>query len=219
MRKIAEREAANETARSQYLYQQSVLIEEMAPRGGRAGDFQEKREVIFTTGGERVERAVGDPIDRLRRLRLTPEDFEDIRNIQPLLLTPETLPRYEVKFRGDELVDVKRDCWVMELKPRQIFPGFRMFEGLIWAEKTSLAVVKMEGRGVPPVYSKGGENLFPRFTTFREPVDGEHWFPVLTTADDVLPFKTGALRMKMTIRYQGYKRFGVESKMTFETMK
>jgi hypothetical protein len=219
VRKIAEREAANEEARNNYLYQQSLVVEEMDSKGSRAGEYRERREVIFSASGERIERAVGTPTDHLKRLRLTDEDFEDIRHIQTLLLTPDVLPRYEAKFRGDEMVEGKWDCWVVELKPRQIFPGFRMFEGILWAEKKTLSVVKLEGRAVPPVYLRESENLFPRFTTLRAPVDGDHWFPALTSADDVLPFRNGPLRMKMTIRYESYKRFGAESQLTFETQK
>ena len=58
----------------------------------------------------------------------------------------------------------------------------------------------------------GKENLFPAFTTLREKI-GEHWFPLSTHADDTLDFSTGPIRIKMTIRYRDYKRFGAESKL------
>jgi hypothetical protein len=60
------------------------------------------------------------------------------------------------------------------------------------------------------------ENLFPRFTTLREAIDGQHRFPVCTYADDTLPFRNGFQRVRMTIRYSGYKRFGAESAIKFE---
>jgi hypothetical protein len=212
MRKAAEREAANEAARSRYLYRQEVMLEEINPRGGF---YREIREVIFSPEGERTEKLVRPPEDRLQRLRMTKEDFDDMRNIQPMLLTPEMLPLYDIRARGDELLD-KHDCWVLQVKPKQILDGMRLFEGLLWVEKQSLAVVRIEGQAVPPIYRRGEENLFPRFVTLRESVDGEHWFPSLTAADDTLPFKSGPLRIKLTIRYTGYKRFGAESKITFE---
>ncbi|MGH9630675.1 MAG: hypothetical protein ACRD7E_20370, partial [Bryobacteraceae bacterium] len=59
------------------------------------------------------------------------------------------------------------------------------------------------------------ENLFPHFTTIREKI-GEYWFPMHTYADDTLPFHTGPLRIRMTIRYSNYQRFGAESKITIE---
>jgi len=49
----------------------------------------------------------------------------------------------------------------------------------------------------------------------RRPIDGKHWFPVYTHADDMLPFRTGAQRIRLMIRYSEYKRFGAESKIEF----
>jgi hypothetical protein len=217
VRKIAEREARNFDERSHYAYRQEVQLEDF-PARAPAGRYRETREVIFSPLGERPERATGTPQSHLSRLVLTPEDFEDIRNIQPLLLTPDLLPRYEIRFRGEETMD-GHDCWVLEMRPRQILAGMRLFEGMLWAEKEGLNIIRTEGQAVPPVYShvegKESENLFPRFMTTRSPFDG-YWFPTLTFADDTLPFRTGPLRVKMTIRYTDYKRFGAESTITFE---
>ncbi len=188
------------------------MLEEVSPRGGF---YREIREVIFSPGGERTEKLVRPPEDRLQRLRMTKEDFEDMRDIQPLLLTPERLPLYDVRARGDERLD-KHDCWVLQVKPKQILDGMRLFEGLLWVEKESFSVVRIEGQAVPPIYRRGEENLFPRFVTLRESVGGGHWFPSLTFADDTLPFKTGPLRIKLTIRYTGYKRFAADSKIIFK---
>jgi hypothetical protein len=212
MERVAENERENEAARLHYTYRQSVVIDEVEPRGGR---FRESREVVFMASGERVENPVGRGHNDLKRLVLTPEDFEDIRNIQPIMLTPEMLPRYRVRFKGEETID-GLDCWVVELSPRQVFAGFRMFDGMVWVEKSSLMAVRIHGQAVPPVRTSGSENLFPRFTTVRARIDGKHWFPVLTHADDILPFRSGALRMRLEIRYADYKRFGAESTIRFE---
>jgi len=215
IRKVAEREAASEAARVNYLYRQSILVEELEPGGKAQGSYREVREVIFSPTGERTEQMVGKPQANLKRLILTDEDFQDVRNIQPLLLTPELLPRYQIRFRGDETVD-KLDCWVLEIQPRQILMGMRLFEGLAWVDKQTLSVVRTNGKAVPPIYSNGKENLFPTFTTLRQPVEGGLYFPALTYANDVLPFKNGPIRMKLTIRYSGYQRFGSDSKITFD---
>jgi hypothetical protein len=212
VKRVAENERENEAARLNYMYRQSVVVDELEPRGGR---FREVREVIFSPAGERTERVAARPFNSLQRLILTAEDFEDIRHIQPLMLTPEMLPRYMVRFRGEENVDGV-ECWVLEITPRQLFAGFRMFDGMAWVDKRDLMVVRIHGQAVPPVRTSKSENLFPRFTTIRRKVDGKHWFPELTYADDLLPFRTGALRMRLEIRYADYKRFGAESKITFE---
>ena len=217
VRHVAEREAKNSEERSHYAYRQEVVLEDFPGRGA-SGRYRETRDVIFSPEGERTERPAGEAQSNLARLVLTPEDFEDIRNIQPLLLTPELLPRYEVRFRGEETMD-GHECWVLQVRPRQILQGMRLFEGMLWAEKSGLNIVRSEGQAVPPVYSHAGgkdnENLFPHFVTTRAQFDG-FWFPTLTFADDTLPFRAGPLRVKMTIRYKDYKRFGAESKITFE---
>lgn len=218
LRQVAQREAETETVRSQYLYRQSVQMEEFDQRGRTTGTYRELREVIFSPSGERTEQFAKPPESQLRRLILTDEDFQDIRNIQPLLLTPELLPRYQVKFRGEELVDGV-ECWVLGVQPRQILQGMRMFEGDVWVDKKSLGVVRTTGQAVPPIYSQGHENLFPRFTTIRKALDGTHFFPVLTYANDTLPFKSGPLHIKLLIRYSDYRKFGTETTITFEEPK
>jgi hypothetical protein len=97
-----------------------------------------------------------------------------------------------------------------------VLDGQRLFEGIFWIEKETLAVIRSEGVAVPQILSRKKENLFPRFTTFRTKVDGKYWFPVHTRADDILPFSTGPIRMRMDIRYSSYKRFGAESTIKFE---
>lgn len=214
VKKVALREQECEEIRSHFMYRQSVVIEELPDRG-EPGRFREVTDIIFSPQGERTEQPAKPPVSSLHRLILTPEDFNDIRHIQPMLITPETLPRYRVRFRGDETVD-SVDCWVLEVTPKQLFAGFRMFDGLVWVDKESLSVVRTHGQAVPAILNTRQENLFPRFTTVRRKVDGGYWFPVKTFADDILPFKNGPLRMKMMIEYTDYKKFGAESSITFE---
>ena len=52
-------------------------------------------------------------------------------------------------------------------------------------------------------------NLFPRFVTYRENIEGTFWFPTYTHADDILHFVAdGDVHIRMTVRYKNYKRFG-----------
>ena len=180
-----------------------------------ANEYREVREVIFSPAEGRTEQVTGKPVNRLFRLALTEDDFRDLREIQPLLLTPELAPRYETKFRGEETVD-GQECWVLQVKPRQVFRGERYFEGVLWATQSDYSVVRMEGQAVPPVYKDGKESLFPHFMTLRKPVDGKWWFPFMTVADDVMQFRAGALRLRMKVQYENYKRFSTDSKITFE---
>jgi hypothetical protein len=215
-RKAAERELASEQARAHYTYQQSVLIEEMSPKGGAAGRYQENREVIFSPAGERSERVLGRPVNTLVRLRLTEEDFRDLREIQPMLLTPDRLRFYTTSYRGEETVQ-EVATWVLDVKPRQILDGQRLFEGLLWISQEDFSVVQSEGRAVPQIYRGKEENLFARFRTIRKKMSNGFWFPALTVSDDVLPFRNGPLRQRMRIEYTAYQRFGADTTIQFDT--
>jgi hypothetical protein len=214
-RKVAHFETETQQARDHYTYRQSVTLEELSERGMKAGEYHEVRDVIFSPSQERTEEMVGKPMLALKNLKLTDEDFADIRNIQPFVLVEELLPIYETRFRGDEKMD-DIDCYVLQVRPRQILSGQRLFDGMLWVKKDDFAIVRSEGQAVPQVRSLKQENLFPRFTTVRRPIDGKHWFPVYTHADDTLGFRTGPQRIRLMIRYSNYKKFGSESAITFE---
>jgi hypothetical protein len=214
-RLVAKRETAAQAERDQYTYRQTVTVEELDGRGAQRGDYREVRDVIFSPQKERTEQVVGTPSMRLKNLHLTEEDFRDIREIQPLVLTDDRLWMYETKFRGEEKMD-DVDCWVLQVRPRQILQGQRLFDGLLWVDKREYNIVRMEGQAVPQIRTTKSENLFPRFTTIRQAVDGKHWFPVYTFADDTLNFRTGPQRIRLKIRYANYKRFGAESTVTFD---
>lgn len=212
-KRVAHRETETEAERNEYMYRQTVTIEELDDRGTVRGQYREVRDVIFSPTHERTEEMVGSPRNALKSLVMTPEDFRDIRDIQPLVLTEDRLWNYETKFRGDETMDGV-DCWVLQVRPRQILSGQRFFDGTVWVDKQEYNIVRMEGQAVPQIRTTKSENLFPRFTTLRKPIDGKHWFPIFTYADDTLYFRSGPQRERLRIAYTNYKRFGAESTFT-----
>jgi len=214
-RNIAHVESETKAARDDYTFRQTVVFAELDEHGAQTGEYREERDVIFSSAHERTERTIGKPLLTLKRLKLTDEDFQDIRGIQPFVMTEDQLWNYETKFRGDEDIDGV-DCWVLQVRPRQILEGQRLFDGMLWADKKDYSIVRMEGQAVPQIRSRKSENLFPRFTTIRQIVDGRHRFPVATYADDTLPFSTGLQRVRLTIRYTQYKRFAADSVVKFE---
>jgi len=213
-KRVAERELACEQARQNYTYRQTVILEELDRMGVRRGIYREVRDIIFSPERKREEVLVGRPRNSLQNLRLSEEDFRDIREVQPFLFTPDEVWLYQTRYRGEETVDGV-ECYVLEVEPRQILQGQRLFDGVFWISKKDYSIVRTFGRAVPEIRTTKYENLFPRFTTFRAPVDGEHWFPAHTLADDVLEFRSGGQRIRLTIRYSNYKRFAAESVVTF----
>jgi hypothetical protein len=212
-RLVAHRETETQTERNEYTYRQTVTIQELDGSGMARGEYKEVRDIIFSPTHERTEELIGKPNNGLKSLKLTEEDFRDIREIQPLTLTDEQLWNYDTKIRGDELMD-DVDCWVLQVKPRQILEGQRFFDGLIWVDKKEYNIVRLQGQAVPQIRSMQQENLFPRFTTIRKPVDGKHWFANFTYADDTLQFRNGPLRERLSITYSSYKRFSATSTIT-----
>ena len=215
IRRIAHHEDETVEARNNYAYRQSVRMQELNDHGAEVGRYSEVRDVVFSPEHERSEKQVSAPVQNLKNLQMTAEDFQDIREIQPFVLREASAGNYDVKFRGEENMDGV-DCWVIQIRPKQILQSQRFFEGLLWAAKKDYSIVRTEGQAVPQIYSLHQENLFPRFTTIRKPVGGGFWFPALTYADDTLPFHTGPLRVKLTIRYTNYQRFGSSTIITFE---
>jgi hypothetical protein len=207
---VAHRESETQTERNEYMYRQTVTIQELDDRGAARGEYKEVRDIIFSPAHERTEELIGKPTNGLKSLIMTAEDFHDIREIQPLVLTEEQLWNYETRFRGDEVMD-EVDCWVLQVRPRQILEGQRFFDGMIWVDKKEYNIVRLQGQAVPQIRSLEQENLFPRCTTIRKPVDGKHWFASVTYADDTLQFRAGPLRERLMIAYSQYRRFGATS--------
>ena len=214
VRSVAESGSRLVAERDRYAYVQTFKYHEIE-KGIPVGRYEEIRDVIFTGAGEREERHRRKPIERLVRLRMTEEDFRDLRDVNPFVLTSETVRFYKVRYKGVEPVD-GIDCHVLQVRPRQILDGQRFFDGLLWVGVEHGQVVRAAGRPVPQIHRIEASNLFPAFETRYEPVDGEHWFPVRTAGDDILPFPSGNQRVRLLIEYADYKRFTASSTLTFD---
>jgi hypothetical protein len=212
-RRVAKREAETEAMRANYMYRQTVVLEDFDQRGLQGGEYREVRDIIFSPAGDRTEKMIGKASDTLKHMKLTDEDFRDLREVQPFLFTPDELWAYETKYRGEETID-DVPCWVLGVHPRQILDGQRLFDGIFWVDQRDFSIVRSAGQAVPQILSTKAEkeNLFPHFTTVRAKV-GDYWFPIHTHANDTLPFMSGPQRIKLTVRYTDYKKFEAESKI------
>jgi hypothetical protein len=47
-------------------------------------------------------------------------------------------------------------------------------------------------------------------------VDGRYWFPTYTRVDDTLHFSTGDVHVRQIIKYTNYKRFGTQTRITYQ---
>jgi hypothetical protein len=215
IRKFAAKEAEFAQARNNYIYRQSVKLQELDPGGNpTGGQWELVEDVLFSTEGKRIEKVVYAPVQNLRNILLTPEDEQDLRNVQPFVLTTAEIPDYDVKYLGREKVD-EISCYTFSVKPRKMVQGKRYFEGEVWVDDRDLQIVKTYGKGVG-VIKKSSDNQFPKFETYREQIDGKYWFPTYTRADDTLHFKNGdSQRIRMVVKYQDYKRYEGKSTIKF----
>jgi hypothetical protein len=206
IRQFAAKEAEFAQARGNYTYRQTVKIQELEPEGrASGGQYTIVEDIIFTPEGKRMEKVVYAPVNSLRNLILTPEDEQDLRNVQPFVLTTAEIPDYDVRYLGKENAD-EIPCYVFAVKPKKMVQGKRYFEGQIWVDDRDLQIVKTYGKGVG-LLKRGSDNQFPKFETYRQQVDGKYWFPIYTTANDTLRFKTMSQRIRMTVKYENYKFF------------
>src|SRR5271169_744765 len=104
-RLIAAREIETAQAQSNYTYRQTVTLDELNPSGLTQGTYREVRDIIFSPAQERMEQMIGKPSTTLTHLKLTDEDFRDMREIQAFLLTKDQAFLYETTFRGEETMD------------------------------------------------------------------------------------------------------------------
>jgi len=204
--RFAAKESQFAKARENYTYRQSVKVQTLDESGNPdGGKYQMVSDIIFAPDGKRTERVVYAPVNTLERLILTPEDMQDLKDVQPFVLTSEDVSEYYVRYLGHEQVD-EVSCYVFAVKPKQMNPAKRYFEGEVWVDDKDLQIVKTYGRGVGNSKNAKGQQ-FPKFETYREQIDGKYWFPTYTYANDTLNFPEGPLKMKMVMKYEDYKQF------------
>jgi hypothetical protein len=207
IQKFTEHEEEFRKERDNFTYTQIFEFQELDEDGRPDGEYRLTSDILFTPAGKRYEKVVEAPSPTLKRINMTQEDFDDIEKVWPLVLTPDELPKYDVKYVGREQVD-EVGTYVFDIAPKKLEKKQRYLEGRIWVEDKDLQIVKTRGKATG-LLKKKDEQAFPMFETFRENIEGHYWFPTYTRADDVLRFKSGQdVHIRLSVRYQNYKRFG-----------
>ena len=208
IQKFAARELEFKKERDNYTYTQTVVVQTIDDYSGQPdGEYRLVTDVIFNPQGKRSEHDTYAPVSTLQRIQLDQQDKEDLEHVQPFVLTTDELPKYDVKYAGQQQLD-DLNTYVFDVAPKTIEKNQRYFQGRIWVDQADMAIVKTDGKAVPDIKKKNSEHLYPRFETFRENIEGHYWFPTYTHADDTLQFSSGGIHMRMTVRYDNYKRFG-----------
>jgi hypothetical protein len=217
IQRFAAKEKDFKLAREHYTFRQSIKVQAMDGDTVK-GEYQETFDVLTDDKGKRMENVVFAPQSSIEEggLSITKEDLDDLRNKLPFVLTSDEVNEYDILYVGQQQQD-ELHTYVFDIAPKQIEKGKRYFQGRIWVDDHDFQIVKTNGKTVPDIRKKKGEeNLFPSFTTWREQIDGRYWFPTYTLADDTLHFSTQDIRIREILHYEDYKRFGSSAKIIYE---
>ena len=135
-------------------------------------------DIIFTTDGKRTEHVVRSPVPSLHKILLTPEDMEDLRSVQPFVLTTNELPNYLIRYLGHQQVDeigtlrVRREAQKDRRSANVTFPAKSGWMTAIFRSSRATAAPS-----APP--ARRADNAFPKFETYREQIDGKILVPHL----------------------------------------
>ncbi|HXQ26710.1 MAG TPA: hypothetical protein VN822_09910 [Candidatus Acidoferrales bacterium] len=212
IQQFAAREAEFKEERENFTYTQTFVVQTIDSGGQPDGEYRMTSDIVFTPAGKRYETVTYAPPPTLERVTLSEQDLDDLRNVQPFVLTAAELPKYNVTYVGRQQVD-EIGAYVFDVGPKQIEKNQRYFQGRIWVDDRDLEIVKTDGKAVPDIRKGDNENVFPRFETYRENIEGHYWFPTYTHSDDVLHFKTSDVHLRMTVHYSDYKRFRVSMRL------
>src|SRR5271168_4456071 len=218
--RFAAKEKEFKAARDQYTYRQDITVKTL-DGSTTTGEYHEVFDVLFDDKGHRIENVVFAPQSSLEQggLSLDQGDVQDFRNRLPFVLTTDEIPEYNILYVGQQSEDELR-CYVFDIAPKQIVGKKRYFQGRIWVDDHDFQIVKTYGQAVPEIHDtkkKGKEeNLYPKFTTWREQIDNQYWFPTYTRADDTLHFNLNDIHIREIVKYEDYKRFGSNVKILYQ---
>jgi hypothetical protein len=220
IQKFAAKEKEFKAAREQYTYRQDIKV--MTLDGETVtGQYHEVFDVLYDDKQRRMENVVFAPQSTLEQggLSLDEGDIQDFRNRLPFVLTSDEIAEYNILYVGQQQEDELR-CYVFDVAPKQIVGKKRYFQGRLWVDGHDFQIVKTYGQGVPEELDKkhkGKEqHLYPKFTTWRQQIDGQYWFPTYTRADDTLHFNLNDVHIREIVKYEDYKRFGTNVKILYQ---
>ncbi len=211
--RMGAQESKFEHARDQYIFRQSVKMDEINDDDGKPkGQWQEVTDISFDNAGKRVEHVVFAPGNTFQDVIITENDINDIKYRLPFILTTAQLPDYNINYLGKQKVD-DLETYVFDVAPKQIVKNHRYFQGKVWVDQQDMEIVMCNGLNVPQIVTRGHEDISPPFTTYYQQIDGKYWFPTYTRAEGILHFPgaNGSLaqdvHLRATVRYTDYKQF------------
>src|SRR5207247_11053589 len=182
--KVNQRSTAKEKewkkVREQYTFRQTVK-QQALDADTELGEYRQVADISYQNG-KRVKQVVFSP---LASIYMSKEDIDDLETRSSFTISQDELPEYALLYIGQQKMD-ELHCYVFDVAPKRIEKDKRYFQGRIWVDDQDFQIVKNTGKSVPDIKimkkKKLEENLFPRFTTWREKIDGKYWSPTFSSA-------------------------------------
>ena len=209
IQKFAAKEAIFKAARERYGFTLNVNIQTLDNYGRADGQYEQASQVELNEVGKRVEKTTFAPESTLRRIALSEDDLDDVRQRLPFALTPEELPLFSITYAGRQHVD-ELDTYVFIVSPKKTKKETKLFEGRVWVDDQDLMIVKTCGKPredepANPKKKNAVASLTPVFVTYREQIDGKYWFPTYARADELLRFPRAFVHIHEVVKYSNYK--------------
>jgi len=208
IQRFVETEVKQREALNQHTFKRDVLLQTIGPNGEITGEYIRNSQFLFDDKGKRIERVFYHPASTIHEMRITREDIQDLAGSQLLGVDITELQKYQFRVIGQELLGDKRVIAIDVtplIQPDPDHMAERFFVGRLWIDATTFQVVKTEGFVEPQ-----GKQRFPRFETWREPINAVFVFPTRTKADDILHFPARDVHYRISVRYYDYKLFACE---------
>ena len=191
--------------RPRYGYRKTVRVDEFGQDGKLMGQFLMVSEVTRAPNGQVISKTVEKPQSTLHTINLEPEDIRELDRIPGFPLTTSQLPKYDLKYLGEEQVD-EVDCYIFQVKPKTLERTKAYFDGIVWVDKQYVEVVKTYGKWVNELGDMHSAMLpFTIYETYRENVDGKYWFPTYTRSDETLQLKDMGVALRLVIKWTDFK--------------
>ena len=206
IQRFAAKETEVQAIRRTYTFRQSIQAHTIDAAGKVASEFQQVADMHYEEKTKWTKNIVFAPQPSLP---VSKEDLEDLDTRQSFTIGADELREYNVTYVGQQRLD-ELHCYAFDVAPKRMEKGRRYFQGRIWVDDHDFQIVKNTGKSVPDIRiqhrKRVDENLFPKFTTWRELIDGKYWFPTFSSADDTLHFAHGDTHIKEVLKFTDYKR-------------
>jgi len=206
IQRFTAKEKEVQAIRREYTFRQSIKVHTLDNDGKSVSEYQIVADMHYDPKTQWTPTVVFAPQPSLKPSK---EDLADLETRQSFTLGTDELPLYNVTYAGQQRLD-ELHCYAFDVAPKQIEKGQRYFQGRIWVDDHDFQIVRNTGKSVPDIRiqkkKRVEENLFPKFTTWREQIEGKYWFPTFSSADDTLHFVHDDVHIKEMLKFTDYKR-------------